>query len=80
MEDEAGSRIDPVINLVGICQFADAARDQLLLLVMWLVTSVLSCSDEAEAAVMAPADLGPLAWALVLMSVDTIEFDFDTSW
>ncbi len=40
MEDEAGSRIDPVIDLVGIGQFADAARDQLLRLTKWLATSV----------------------------------------
>jgi hypothetical protein len=73
MEDEAGSRIDPVIDLVGIGQFADAARDQLLRLTMWLATSVRSCSDEAVA--MAPVDRGPLAWAPVRLSVDNIEFD-----
>ena len=73
MEDEVGSRIDPVIDLVGIGQFADATRDQLLRLTMWLATSVRSCSDEVVA--MVPADRGPLAWAPIRLSVDNIEFD-----
>ncbi len=64
---------NPVIDLVGIGQFADAARDQLLQLTMWLATSVRSCSDEAVA--MAQVDRGPLAWAPVWLSVDNIEFD-----
>ncbi len=57
-EDTAGS-IHPVDkgNLVEIGQVADADRDQLLTLTMWLVTSVRSC--RYEDAIM--ADRGPLA-------------------
>jgi ribonuclease HI len=73
MEDEMGYRVDPVIDLVEIGQYADAERDQLLQLTMWLATSMRSCRDED--AEMAPADRGPLAWVPVRLSVDNIEFD-----
>ena len=73
MEVEAGSRIDPVIDLVEIGQYADATRDQLLRLTMWLATSMRSCRHEDAA--MAPVDHGPLTWAPVRLSVDNIEFD-----
>jgi hypothetical protein len=40
MEVETGCRTDPVSNLVEIGQHADAARNQLLRLTMWLATSM----------------------------------------
>ncbi len=63
----------PVIDLVEMGQYADADRDTLLQLTIWLATSLRSCRDkDAE---MALEDWGPLSWAPVQLSEDNIEFD-----
>jgi hypothetical protein len=73
MEVEPGCRIDPVSDLVEIGQHADATRNQLLRLTMWLATSMRSFQREVTA--MVPADRSPLTWAPVRLNVDNIEFD-----
>ena len=70
-EEEAAGRVDPVGDLVEIGQFAEADRDQLLALTLWLATSMRSRRDED--AIM--ADRGPLAWAPVRLSTQHVEFD-----
>ena len=72
MEVDMGCRIDPVIDLVEIGQYAGASRDQLLRLTLWLATSMTSRQDDVA---MVPADQGPLTWAPVRLSVSNIEFD-----
>ncbi len=52
-----GCRIDPVIDLVEIGQYAGASRDQLLRLTLWLATSMTGRQDDVA---MVPADQGPL--------------------
>jgi hypothetical protein len=71
MEVDTGCRIDPVADLVGIGQYAEATRDQLLRLTIWLAASMLSCRDVA----IAQVDQGPLTWALVRLSVNNVQFD-----
>jgi hypothetical protein len=66
-----GGRIDPVVDLVEIGQFANADRNQLLCLTMWLAASVRSCGT----ADVIMADRGPLAWATVRLSTEHVEFD-----
>jgi hypothetical protein len=68
MEFETGCRIDLVSDLVEID--ADATRNQLLRLTMWLATSMRSCQHDGV-----PADRGPLTWAPVRLNVDNIVFD-----
>ena len=73
METESTGRIDPVTDLVEIGQYADADRETLLQLTIWLATSLRSCRDkDAE---MALEDRGPLSWAPVRLSEENIEFD-----
>jgi hypothetical protein len=57
MEVDTGCRIDPVADLVGIGWYAEATRDQLLCLTIWLAARMLSCRDVA----IAQVDQGPLA-------------------
>jgi hypothetical protein len=62
-----------VIDLTVIGQFADAARDQLMALVLWLAPSIRPCRNvEAEM-----VDRGPLAWAPVRLETENVEFDTD---
>ncbi len=70
-EEEAAGSVDPVGDLVEIGQFAEADRDQLLTLTLWLATSMRSRRDED---VIMP-DRDPLAWAPVRMSTEHLEFD-----
>ena len=71
MEDEGPSRVDPVLDLIEIGQFADADREQLLKLVLWLAPNMRSCrKDDAEM-----VDRGPLAWAPVRLETENVEFD-----
>ena len=76
-EVETGCRIDPVTravsDLVEIGQHADATRNQLLRLTMWLAMSMRSCQHDDVA--MVPADRGPFTWATVRLNVDNIEFN-----
>ena len=58
-EVEGPCRIDPVIDLTEIGQFADAARGQLMALVLWLAPSIRPCRT-VDADIV---DRGPLAWA-----------------
>jgi hypothetical protein len=67
-----GCRIDPVIDLVEIGQYAGASRDQLLRLTLLLATSMTGRQDDV---VMVQADQGQLTWAPVRLSVSNIEFD-----
>jgi ribonuclease HI len=70
-EVEGPCRIDPVIDLTEIGQFADAARDQLMALVLWLAPSIRPCRTvDAEM-----VDRGPLAWAPVRLETENVEFD-----
>jgi hypothetical protein len=71
MEVDTGCRIDPVADLVGISRYAEATRDQLLRLTIWLAASMLSCRDAA----IAQVDQGPLSWTPVLLSVNNVQFD-----
>ena len=73
MENESTGRIDPVTDLVEIGQYADADRDTLLQLTIWLATSLRSCRDQDTE--MALEDRGPLSWAPVRLSEEHIEFD-----
>ncbi len=71
MEDEGPSRIDPVLDLIEIGQFADADREQLLKLALWLAPNMRSCrKDDTEM-----VDRGPLAWAPVRLETENVEFD-----
>jgi hypothetical protein len=73
MENEDPSRVDPVLDLIEIGQFADADREQLLKLVLWLAPNMRSCrKDNAEM-----VDRGQLAWAPV--QLETVNVEFDTS-
>jgi hypothetical protein len=47
MEVDMGCRIDPVADLVEISRYAEATRDQLLRLTIWLAASMRSCRDVA---------------------------------
>ncbi len=71
MEVDTGCRIDPVADLVEIGQCAEATRDQLLRLTIWLAASMLSCQDVA----IAQVDQGPLTWAPVRLGVNNVQFD-----
>ena len=71
VEEASAGRIDPVADLVGIGQFADADRSQLLCLTMWLAASIRS----RRAADVIMDDRGPLAWVPVRLSTEHVEFD-----
>ena len=71
VEEESAGRIDPVVDLVEIGQFANADRNQLLCLTMWLAASVRTCGT----ADVIMADRSPLAWAPVRLSTEHVEFD-----
>jgi hypothetical protein len=64
-------RVDPVVDLLEIGQFADASRNQLLQLTWWLAPSLRSCKDDNVVMV----DRGPLTWAPVSLSTDRVVFD-----
>jgi hypothetical protein len=68
-----GCHIDPITDLVGISRYAEATRDQLLRLTIWLAASMLSCRDKTVA--IAQVDHGPLTWAQVRLSVNNVQFD-----
>ena len=57
-EEEGPGRIDPVIDLTEIGQFADAARDQLMALVLWLGPQTLQECGSGDGR-SGPACLGP---------------------
>jgi hypothetical protein len=59
------------MDLMGIGRYAEATRDQLLSLTIWLAASMLSCRDVAIAQVAQ----GPLTWAQVRLSVNNVQFD-----
>ena len=71
VEEASAGRIDPVADLVGIGQFADADRSQLLCLTMWLAASIRS----RRAADVIMDDRGPLAWVPVRLLTEHVEFD-----
>ena len=71
MEVDTGCRIDPVTDLVGIGRHAEATRDQLLRLTLWLATSI--CDGRVE--IKQQLDQGPLTWAPVRLSVSNVQFD-----
>jgi ribonuclease HI len=71
MEVDTGCRIDPVADLVELGLYAEATRDQLLRLTIWLAASMRSCRDVA----IAQVDQGPLTWAPVRLSVNHVQFD-----
>ncbi len=65
--------MDPVTqaDLTEIGQYADASREQLLALNLWLAPSLWSCRDDD-----APmADRGPITWKPVQLSTDHVKFD-----
>ncbi len=68
-EKEAAGSVDPVGDLVEIGQFAEADRDRLLTLTLWLATRMRSRRDED----VIMTDRGPLAW--VRLSMEHVEFD-----
>jgi hypothetical protein len=70
VEDELPIRVDSVVDLIEIGQFADASRDQLLQLT-WLAPSLRFCKDNDVVMV----DRGPLTWAPVSLSTDRVVFD-----
>ena len=70
-EEEGHRRIDPVIDLTEIGQSTDAARHQLMTLVLWLAPSIRSCRNEDAEMV----DRGPLAWAPARLATEKVEFD-----
>jgi hypothetical protein len=63
--------ICPLIDLVGIVQYADALLEQLLCLTLWLATSMRSGRHDVA---MVPAK-GQLIWAQVKLSMDKVGFD-----
>jgi hypothetical protein len=71
MEVDTGCRIDPVADLVEIGLYAEATRDQLLRLTIWLAASMRSCRDVA----IAQVDQGPLTWAPIQLSTERVVFD-----
>jgi len=73
MEVDGSRRIDPVIELVEIGQFAGASREQLLKLTKWLAPQLRPVMGEGMAA--AQRDLNPLAWAPARLSRERVEFD-----
>jgi hypothetical protein len=70
MEVGTGCCIDPVADLMGIGRYAEATRDQLLRLTIWLAASMRTCQDNAKAQV----NQGPLTLAPVPLSVN-VKFD-----
>jgi len=71
IEADGHCRIDPVIDLTEIGQFANADRDQLMTLVLWLAPSIRSCRNmDAEM-----VDRGPLAWVPARLETEKVEFD-----
>jgi hypothetical protein len=66
-------RIDPVVDLVWICRslYAEATRDQLQRLTIWLAASMKSCQDVA----IAQVDQDPLTWAPVRLSFNNVQFN-----
>ncbi|MFM9151927.1 MAG: hypothetical protein ACKOPU_06645, partial [Candidatus Planktophila sp.] len=71
IEADSHCRIDPVIDLTEIGQFANADRDQLMTLVLWLAPSIRSCRNmDAEM-----VDRGPLAWVPARLETEKVEFD-----
>ncbi len=68
MEVDTGCSIYPVADLVGIGRYAEATRDQLLCLTVWLAASMRSCRDVA----IAQVDQGQLTWAPVRLSVNNV--------
>ena len=71
MEEEGVGRVDPVLDLIEIGQFADADRVQLLTLVLWLAPHMRTCrTDNVEM-----IDRGPLAWTPVRLETENVEFD-----
>ncbi len=75
MEIDTGCRIDPVADFVGIGRYAEATRDQLLRLTIWIAASMRSCRDETVA--IAKVDQGPLTWAPVWLSVNNVHSCLD---
>jgi hypothetical protein len=63
--------VGPVADLIEIGQYADASREQLLALTLWLAPSLWSCRD-GDAAM---ADRVPLTWEPVRLCTDNVEFD-----
>ncbi len=59
MEVDTGYRIDPVTYLVGIGQYAEATRAQLLRLTIWLATSMRSWDWGNSTGRPGPIHLGP---------------------
>jgi hypothetical protein len=70
-EEDGPCHIDPVIDLTEIGQFADAASDQLLTLVLWFAPSIRPCRNVHAEMV----DRGQLAWAPVRLETENVEFD-----
>ncbi len=70
-ESKLPARVDPVTDLIEIGQYADASREQLLALTLWLAPGLWSCRDDDAAM----ADRGPLTWKPVRLSTDRLEFD-----
>jgi hypothetical protein len=69
----------PVIELIEISQFADAASDQLMTrkLVLWLAPSIRYRRNvDAEMVDRGPG--GPLAWAPVQLETEYVEIDTDS--
>ncbi len=60
-----------MLDLIEIGQFADADREQLLKLVLWLAPNMRFCRKEDAEMV----DRGPLAWAPVRLETENVEFD-----
>ncbi len=63
--------MDLVTDLIEIGQYADASREQLLVLTLCLAPSLWSCRDDDAAM----ADRGPPTWEPVRLSTDSVEFD-----
>jgi hypothetical protein len=55
-ESKLAARVDPVTDLIEIGQYADASREQLLVLTLWLAPSLGSCRDD-DAAMLIEAHL-----------------------
>ena len=59
-----------MVDLIEIGQYAEAARDQLLVLVVWLTPSLRTRREDT-----AMVDRGPLSWAPLHLSVENVSFD-----
>ena len=69
---EEAVRVNPVIDLTEIGQFAGATQAQLLALTLWLAPSIRTRKENTLM-----VDRGPLSWAPIHLSTERVFFDQD---